>query len=78
VEADWPQKILRQAIHVSCFAAEIRGLGYELLFGVSEAAGAGSGQFFQLILIRVSKNAKLDADFESVEKVIKKFPQKSY
>jgi hypothetical protein len=46
VEADWPQKVLRQAIHVSCFAAEIRGLGYELLFGVSEAAGAGSGQVF--------------------------------
>jgi hypothetical protein len=29
-------------------------------------------------LIRVSKSAKLDADFENVEKVIKKFPQKSY
>jgi hypothetical protein len=33
---------------------------------------------FQIILIWVSKNAEFDADFESVEKVVKKCLQKNY
>jgi hypothetical protein len=32
--------------------------------------------FFQIFSIWISKNAKFDADFESVEKVAKKFTQR--